>query len=296
MKESQLICPFCQKEYTFDKKKSYYAHLNWHKCLEHCERKIDPTLTEKVEYVFICESCKNEYKIKLTKSEFKRYVKRYPHFHCSNYCANKRHLSDETKRKISETLKQRLLNHLPNLIKERTCKVCNKKYFLTKQYKLQSGGTFTFCSSECFEYYKKHRSEFVSDETKKKWSETGKRLAQYFKDIKRSKNEIAFCSLCEQNFSKVLHNEPIFNGWDADVILPELKVAVLWNGRWHYEKLTQAHSVEMVQNRDKIKIHEIEVAGYIPYIIKDMGKFSMKKVKMEFEKFCEFLQEKGLHE
>ena len=34
----------------------------------------------------------------------------------------------------------------------------------------------------------------------------------------------------------------------------------------------EKHSFKMVQNRDKIKIHEIEKFGYIPYVIKDMGK------------------------
>ena len=275
------------------------SQLIWHRDFEKCHKIKNAALAIKSTYSFICETCKKEFTKDLTKSDYKQFIKKSPHFHCSRSCANVRIHSDETKRKISETLKNQFLDyssHPPFSTKERTCKVCNKKYFLTKQYKLQSGGTLIFCSFECSKYYREHRMEFISDETKKKWSETGKKLAQYFKDIKRSKNEMVFCSLCEQNFSKVLHNEPIFNGWDADVILPELKVAVLWNGRWHYEKLTQAHSVEMVQNRDKIKIHEIEVAGYIPYIIKDMGKFSMKKVKMEFEKFCEFLQEKGLHE
>ena len=40
-----------------------------------------------------------------------------------------------------------------------------------------------------------------------------------------------------------------------------------------------------VQNRDKIKIGEIERAGYTPYVIKDMGKASEKKVNAEFEIF-----------
>ena len=48
-----------------------------------------------------------------------------------------------------------------------------------------------------------------------------------------------FCKLCEQEFKDVLHNEPIFNNWDADIILKEYKIAVLWNGIWHYKKITK---------------------------------------------------------
>lgn len=102
--------------------------------------------------------------------------------------------------------------------------------------------------------------------------------------VKRSKNEILFAELCEERFSDVKCNEPIFNGWDADIIIEDLKVAVLWNGKWHYEKVTRSHSLEQVQNRDKIKLKEIESAGYTPYVIKDMGKADPIFVRMEFEK------------
>lgn len=107
------------------------------------------------------------------------------------------------------------------------------------------------------------------------------------KETRRSKNEIAFCELCEKYFKNVKHNERIFNGWDADIIIEDYKIAVLWNGKWHYEKITKNHYVEQVQNRDKIKIEEIKKAGYVPYIIKDVGKYNINKVKNEFNLFLE---------
>jgi hypothetical protein len=82
----------------------------------------------------------------------------------------------------------------------------------------------------------------------------------------------------------VLSNEPIFNGWDADIIIEDYKIAVLWNGKWHYEKITKKHSVAQVQNRDKIKIKEIIKTGYTPYIIKDMGRENKEFVIEEFNK------------
>jgi hypothetical protein len=94
-----------------------------------------------------------------------------------------------------------------------------------------------------------------------------------------------FCRLCESFFRHVRHNEPIFNGWDADIIIEDIKTAVLWNGVWHYRKIKDKHSVIQVQNRDKIKISEIEKCGYRPYVIKDMGKYNQKFVEEEFIKF-----------
>lgn len=63
------------------------------------------------------------------------------------------------------------------------------------------------------------------------------------------------------------------------------KIAILWNGIWHYKQISKSQSLLQVQTRDKIKIDIIEKAGYIPYIIKDMGKYNKNFVEQEFEIF-----------
>lgn len=114
---------------------------------------------------------------------------------------------------------------------------------------------------------------------------------QHQGDLRRSKNEIEFCKLCEEYFDNVKHNECIFNGWDADIIIEDIKFAVLWNGPWHYKQITKSHSVKQTQNRDKIKIKEIKESGWTPYIIKDMGKANKDFVKEKFDEFLKYLKE-----
>ena len=126
-----------------------------------------------------------------------------------------------------------------------------------------------------------------------KWQNKHQRLCELGGNItkklgvrdRRSKNEIAFANLCKDYFKNVKTNENIFNGWDADIIIDDLKIAVLWNGIWHYKKVTKTHSLKQVQSRDKIKMVEIEKYGYVAYVIKDMGRFNPNFVKEEFEKF-----------
>lgn len=101
---------------------------------------------------------------------------------------------------------------------------------------------------------------------------------------KRSKNEIYFSELCSDYF-EITTNEPFFEGWDADVIIHSEKIAVLWNGIWHYKQISKTQSLQQVQSRDKIKMDVIEKMGYTPYIIKDMGKYNKKFVEQEFEIF-----------
>lgn len=231
---------------------------------------------------------------------------------CNSSCAasynNKlrEKISEETKHKISKTLKTTYKNKKvlivsneisketlkeikrinPNVLirKEYICKVCGKTYNYIK-----GKNTPSFCSDNCSKYYKTHRNEFLTEEALKRISEGGRKSAILQGDSKRSKNEIYFYELCKQKFNKVLNNECIFNGWDADIIIEDYKIAILWNGPWHYKKIKEKHSVEQVQNRDKIKISEIQKTGYIPYIIKDMGKYNKSFVEIEFQKFLEYI-------
>lgn len=101
---------------------------------------------------------------------------------------------------------------------------------------------------------------------------------------RRSKNEIHFANLCKTKFGEIKTNKPMFNGWDADIILPQQKIAILWNGVWHRKKITKQHSVKQVQNRDKIKLKEIQKCGYTPYVIEDNGGKNKSFVETEFNK------------
>ena len=87
----------------------------------------------------------------------------------------------------------------------------------------------------------------------------------------------------------------MFNGWDADVIIPELKIAVLWNGKWHYEEIMKGTSLSQIQNRDKIKIKEIKRANFHPYVIKDMGRYNADFVKAQFDMFVDNIQKRKIN-
>lgn len=201
---------------------------------------------------------------------------------CSSNCYNT--LVHENKNKISSyTISDKVISYriyvketnrkkYENDIKH--CTVCSR----ILPYELRHNKA---CSDECKKIKRKEVSRIGG-------LIGGKVSAKVQSENRRSKNEKLFAEKCINHFNKVLVNEPMFNGWDADVIIDDIKVAVLWNGKWHYEKITEKHSVKQVQNRDKIKIKEIKKLGYTPYVIKDMGKFSKEKVEMEFNKFLKW--------
>lgn len=144
------------------------------------------------------------------------------------------------------------------------------------------------CKNCQTEFTRKGVAKYCTECHKIALQRAGCRSAEVQSQTRRSKNEMLFAELCSQKFS-IETNKPIFNGWDADVIIPEKKVAVLWNGKWHYSQISKSRSLLQIQNRDRIKLQEIENAGYTPYIVKDMGKHDPIFVNSEFEKFCEWL-------
>lgn len=198
---------------------------------------------------------------------------------CSRACSNSRAKTEEIKNKISKTLinskkKQESSVKRHNqcielyLNNPKRCNICNSII----PYEIRNRDT---CGqSSCLQ---------------EAYSISGRKSVSSQTNIKRSKNEILFYELCVQHFNHVSNNSAIFDGWDADVIIHDYKIAVLWNGIWHYKKITQKHSVEQVRNRDKIKVNKIVENGYIPYIIKDMGQYNEAFVKEEFKKFLDYV-------
>jgi len=127
-----------------------------------------------------------------------------------------------------------------------------------------------YCSRICGNQHRNH-----TDETKAKIKNTiNDRIKKYGPYpqsrtfVTRSKNEIALFGLLSNTF-ECIANEKIFNGRDADIIIPDLKLAILWNGIWHYEPVIKNRSLLQSFNRDIYKLKQIKKCNYHYIIIKD---------------------------
>lgn len=256
MTEVKLKCKFCNVDFVTPLKRFNYLTKNKKKSF-YCSKVCFVNDTKSKSITKSCLWCKKEF-LSSTHSQSKNF--------CTITCSSKYSSShqDPTKRLVQFLKDRKQTIKLPP--KKCVCVICGNNFTHVRIKKT--------CSDIC---------------SKKIFSDVGKRSSQSQKENRRSKNEILFSSLCKENFNEILTNEPMFNGWDADVIFPKLKIAVLWNGNWHYKKITKKHSVKQVQNRDNIKLDEITKMGYTSYIIKDTGSFNPKFVKQEFEKFKEWL-------
>lgn len=238
----------------------------------------------KIKYDLVCEHCGKKYTLYLFERDYLsgRYSK-----YCSRSCANSRIHSEETKQKISNSA---LATAGVYKQKERVCKYCGKIYKRSKN----NDSTLMFCSKNCYKQFRLHYRDFMSEDSLRRLSESGRRICSSEFNNKRSKSEIYFCELCESHFNNVLANQTIFNGWDADIILPDLKIAILYNGAWHYIQISKKVSLKQIQNRDKIKIEEIKKCGYTPYIIKDLGSFNKKFIEDQFNIFLKYIESREI--
>ena len=225
--------------------------------------KLNKKYGELKHFNVLCNKCNKEFDVEEREKIFPKKEKYY----CSISCANSRNHSEETKEKISKKFDKLF----PKT--QFTCLYCDK-YFKSFKYRI-------FCSKLC-------SNSWLNKNDIGKARKGGN--ASVLSQNRRSKNEIYFGELCSSFFDNVKLNEQIFNGWDADVILDDYKLAILWNGNWHHKQIGIKHSLLQVQNRDKIKIKEIIKLGYEPFIINDYGKYDKIFVENEFEKLKNILK------
>lgn len=166
----------------------------------------------------------------------------------SNAGANR---SDRTKEKISNGVKKYMSENTRSYTKIEfcTCKQCGAKFVRIRA----AGVSKTWCSKQCGVLGRSFQAR----------NNPGL-------GTNRSKHEIELYNICEAYFHKTTNNEKLFNGWDADILIYDHKIAVLWNGPWHYREMGLSnHSLKQVQNRDKIKTKEIIDTGWIPIVYED---------------------------
>ncbi len=276
-----------------------------------------------------CPECDIDFTCKSGGKEYKNCCSRQ----CSNkQSALKR--TDVQQLKINESIRSAAIKYLGDRAAKEVTVIC-KHCSVTFTYKSSVKIGRVFCSRPCADSHKKMlranaalinpskpakrraRStvdtiSLVCEECRITYLKPKYRSGQRFCSLKclghfagkksaalktlRSKNEILFYDLCLPKYPDTIHNQPIFDGWDADVIIPSLKLAILWNGVWHYkDKLSSNHSLKQVQSRDRIKLEKIKEHGYESYVIKDMGKHNPDFVNQEFEKFLEYISSHDRH-
>lgn len=178
--------------------------------------------------------------------------------------------TEETKDRIGKGLRK---YHSERYLKNpKFCRQCGKIL-------VYNGGRINhlrFCSEDCRKLF---HSKLASERGRKSSQVRGR----------RSKGEIALYEMCESRFSNVKPNYVIAEGWDADIVLLDHKIAIMWNGGWHYQEIKGGlkHSLAQVQNRDRIKQELFTKLGWKVIVYEDRF-FTPKEA---FEHLLELVKE-----
>ena len=169
----------------------------------------------------------------------------------------------------------------------RKCIYCKKEFNLNRRKQI-------LCNTICQKGYQRQKAK---DGHYKIIGSIGGKIS-VTKQNRRSKNEVYFYKLCEEWFGKkhLQSNSQIFNGWDADIVIHSHRIAISWNGVWHYKQICKNTTVESIQKRDDLKEIAIKKYKYDHYVIKDMGGYNRKFVEEQFDLFKLYLIEYEVEE
>lgn len=157
-------------------------------------------------------------------------------------------------------------------VKEQTKEKIRKSLILSSNKKPQTYDNCIVCSDYCIVKKRKYHvcnNKNCRDYIRNIFSSLGGRKSATNQN-RRSRDEVELYNLLKNHYSLITCNDPIANGWDADILLHEHKIAILWNGPWHYKEMGfKNHSLKQVVNRDCIKIIEFGKIGWSVLIFED---------------------------
>jgi hypothetical protein len=300
----ELTCAHCEQSFNKELRKYKYELKIEPTKKFYCSRECHTNANRKAEAI-ICETCQKVF----TRLKDKRAKHHFCSQACSAQFTNKNRAingyttKDKTKETVCYECNAKVNIALNASSKIALCDACRSKHFtsslnkngLSKKSKSKKLHQLK-CISCSVDIVGDSKKKYCDDCRSKRLREIGRKAgtASAAKQVRRSKNEMYFAELCAKAFINVVVNEAIFTSkygnWDADVIIHDHKIAVLWNGIWHYKQVRKKHSLAQVQSRDKIKMDVIIANGYTPYVIKDMGKHNKKFVEERFAEFMEYVR------
>lgn len=208
--------------------------------------------------MYICENCNKEVYVYFGSGRF-----------CNNSCSKsyasncaKGTTKKATCQKCNKVIDIKLRASSKNFIcpkcKEviKQCLYCNKDFVVKKNRK-------KFCSRVCQGTYNVENTNM---------SVVGGK-ASALVQCRRSKDEIKLYNLCKDRYGiDISHNEIVIEGtgWDADIIIRNKKIAIMWNGPWHYKEMgIEKVSLKQIQKRDELKKKLFEDNGWRVLVFED---------------------------
>ena len=196
-----------------------------------------------------------------------------PRKYCSRECKS-RHLSIECVCRCCGKREVKPRSH-HTVYCSRKCNALDREKKFTRVCKCGCGKQFKRAGSAL----KKNRGNYCSQAC----------YLKYKTYSSRSLNEELFFNRLKVIFPAAEANV-VINNREADVLLRDQKIAIHWNGAWHYKLIRGSSTLRLIQKRDTERYAIFEAAGYLNYIIRDDGGYDSDKVNTELKNFLNYIK------
>ena len=147
------------------------------------------------------------------------------------------------------------------------CAWCGKSVSRTPGQVKKNKSTNIFCNCSCAASY----------------NNTQKRSSN-----RRSKSESKLFDLLSEQYEQLeflANDKSMLDGYEVDIAIPQIKLAIEWNGIIHYKPIYGSEKLNKVQKRDSEKQHVAKQKGINLIVITDLASKD-SYVKEVFHKIC----------
>lgn len=108
-------------------------------------------------------------------------------------------------------------------------------------------------------------------------------------------SETHLCRLLKKTYPQLTIKEQdrdLLNPYELDITIPELEIAVEWNGIFHYKPIGGKKRLRKTKAKDRMKIQRLEEMDWFFYVVKHEKRYDPDVVEAHFEVLCEVIDQR----
>lgn len=167
-------------------------------------------------------------------------------------------------------------------------------YFDSDLFSYEIAEKFNICKNSVINIFKEYSESKYNNRVKRL---EPKRLKASMDGLKRSgilgskRERLFYQQLKKRINTKIIHHDyNIVPPYEIDITLPELKIAINWDGIGHFEPIFGEDIFKIVVQRDKYKRRYLKQIGWFTFVINDkINHIKEKDYRKQHDRFDMFL-------
>lgn len=111
----------------------------------------------------------------------------------------------------------------------------------------------------------------------------------------RSRSERLLFKLLKTEYPSLYikqQDRDLLNPYELDITIPELQIAIEWNGIFHYQPINSKTKLRKTQKKDRLKQKLLYEMNWTFYVVRHESKFNENIVNEHFETIQDIIDDK----